>query len=401
MAAFRYLTGSQIAEFVFDGSAVSPRCREIMTWRLLGVLRRRGLIGSTPRMVGGPGGGSARLPYHLTTAGYRFARSLSAAVPERRPKSPGTFLIRHGLMTAEVALAFRRAARLHPGHELIDWQRDWQAAMPLGGSVLVPDAYLEYDFPKHILAFLEVDMGGEGTPFFARKIRRYLDLYRSGGWRSRLPLWPLILVVTETDARATQLRDVTEAVCESQTRAYWLVRPPEFDFASVSDPIGPAGPLGEIWHVAGRAGRKTLTPPADAATTFCRRCGRIHQAPVLATLAVPQVDDATRDELSQSEVDAALVGARATRNPRRNELILRLALTGLRKREILGLRLRDVDVNTGTIFVRPEFAKYGRKRTMTLWPEVASTLDRYLIERRGLEDPDAALLLKDDGTPLT
>lgn len=53
------------------------------------------------------------------------------------------------------------------------------------------------------------------------------------------------------------------------------------------------------------------------------------------------------------------------------------------------------------IFMRAELAKYGRRRTMTLWPEVASALDRYLVERRGPEEPDVALLLKDDGTPLT
>ena len=30
---------------------------------------------------------------------------------------------------------------------------------------------------------------------------------------------------------------------------------------------------------------------------------------------------------------------------------------------------------------------------MTLWPEVANAVDRYLIERQGSEDPDAPLLL--------
>ena len=35
---------------------------------------------------------------------------------------------RYGLMCAEVALAFRHAARANPGHELLDWECDWQAA---------------------------------------------------------------------------------------------------------------------------------------------------------------------------------------------------------------------------------------------------------------------------------
>ncbi len=103
-------------------------------------------------------------------------------------------------------------------------------------------------------------MGNEHTPFFARKIGRYLDLHRSGSWRSRLPLWPLVLVVTESDARATQLRRVTEAMLSSQPDRQWLARATAFDFTSAGDLVGPAGPLGEIWQVAGRPGRAGLTP---------------------------------------------------------------------------------------------------------------------------------------------
>src|SRR2546426_391272 len=82
-----------------------------------------------------------------------------------------SFLMRHGQMSAEVALAFRRAARDHPGHELTEWECDWAAAMKLGSRLIVPDARIVYQ-TRHweFSAFLEVDLATEGTRFFARKI---------------------------------------------------------------------------------------------------------------------------------------------------------------------------------------------------------------------------------------
>ncbi len=265
LAAFRYLGASQVCAFLFDGSSVSARSRTVITRRILGRLRSRGLVATTPRLVGGPGGGSARLTHYLTRAGYRLARSLDPLVPLRRLRSPGSFLIRHGLLTAEIALAFRQEARLRVGHELVAWDCDWQAALALGASAVLPDAHLVYRTPEGRLhAFLEVDLGSERTPFFARKVRRYLDLYRSGSWRSRLPLWPLVLTVAETEARATQLRRISEAVLVSQPDRERLARATEFRFASATDLLGPAGPLGEIWQVAGRSGRHALAAEARA-----------------------------------------------------------------------------------------------------------------------------------------
>jgi hypothetical protein len=123
----------------------------------------------------------------------------------------------HGLMCADVALAFRQAARAHVGHELVDWECDWAAAERLGSTVVVPDAHLAYRAEGSTLdAFLEVDLGTEGSRVFGRKVDRYLDLYRNGEWRAHLPVWPLVITVTVSPTRAALLRRATATVLDAQ-----------------------------------------------------------------------------------------------------------------------------------------------------------------------------------------
>src|SRR5438552_9989884 len=127
LSGFRYLTESMIEDFLFGGSSFTPLSRQVITRRVLRRLKRKGLLIETPRIVG-PTGGTARLVYFLTAKGYNVARSLNPGLPARHPNLRGTSLMGHGLMCAEVALAFRRAARGNPDHELLDWECDWQAA---------------------------------------------------------------------------------------------------------------------------------------------------------------------------------------------------------------------------------------------------------------------------------
>lgn len=259
LACYRYLSRDQIGEFIFSESPIRSTSYNTTSARVIRSLERRGLVGRTTRLVGGVGGGSARLAYFLSSTGYRLATSLNSALPARRPAARGTFLMRHGMTTADIALAFRRWARTYGGHELIDWECDWQAAQRLNGSPVVPDAHFVYATAAfEIDAFLEVDVGTEGTRFFSRKIARYIDLYRSGSWRDYVAAWPLVLTVTPDERRATALRRACEVVLAAQPDA--IRRGTEFAFASLTDVLGTPGPLGEIWQVAGRGGRKGLTP---------------------------------------------------------------------------------------------------------------------------------------------
>jgi hypothetical protein len=171
----------------------------------------------------------------------------------------------HALMVAEIALAFRRHARAHPGEVVLGWECDWQLAESLGRLPVVPDARLVYEAERtRIHAFIEADRGSEGTRYFGRKIDRYVDLYRGGGWRARLPVWPLILTVVPNETRASELRHATEVIVQARAEGRRIIR--AFRFTSLDALRGDAGPFAEIWQVAGRTGRFPLIDePATAA----------------------------------------------------------------------------------------------------------------------------------------
>jgi len=263
LACFRYLSRAAIKAFLFEGSALKPHSMEVQVGRILGRLKTAGLVASTQRLVGGPGGGSARLMYFLTPAGQKIADAFTGG-PPRRPPQNGSFLMRHGQISAEVALAFRRAARTHPGHELTEWECDWAAAMKLGSGLVVPDARIVYH-TRHweLSAFMEVDLATEGTRFFARKIGRYLDLCVGGSWRKDLSRWPLVLTVAPTMARADALKAATEPLVRRPYYAARLARTAEFLFTSLGALCGPCSPLGPIWRIPGREGLHPLVTGLD------------------------------------------------------------------------------------------------------------------------------------------
>lgn len=257
LANFRYLSALQIEAFLFDGTPITAGSRQVLTRRILGRVKRQGLIQQTPRLVG-PAGGAGRLVYFLSAAGYARARSLNPGLPARKPAG-GIALMGHGLLCADVALAFRRAAAAHRDHAVVDWACDWQAAARLGATYVVPDAHLVYAAGAvELEAFIEVDLGTEGSRVFARKVERYLDLWRDGNWGQQLRCWPVVLTITTTAARATTLRRVAAAVLEGAFDADRIAVETEFSFAVLDDVLGARGPLGPVWRAAGATGVREL-----------------------------------------------------------------------------------------------------------------------------------------------
>lgn len=260
VGCYRYLGLIHLEEFLFAGSPTTEMSRKVITRRIVQRLRAHGLLGATTRLFGGPGGGSTRLGYHLTANGDRLARSLNPDLPLRHSPRGGTFLMQHALMTADVALAFRRAARTNPGHEVIDWECDWQAAQRLSSVSVVPDAHVVYATADHELdALIEIDLATEGSRFFGAKISRYLELFRSGSWQKRFPTWPVVLTVTPTEARAVSLQHATEAVLAARSDRQRLIAQTEFAFASLPRLVT-EGPVATIWRIAGQTGEHSLLP---------------------------------------------------------------------------------------------------------------------------------------------
>ncbi len=263
LARLRYLSAAQVSEFLFAGSAVTARSRLVMTHRVLQSLRRRGLAAMTTRMFGGPSEGALYPVYGLTSAGWRIARTQDPAMPSWRLKSSGALLIRRALATADVLLAIARAARAHDGHALASWECDWQAARRLGSSCVRPDAYVVYRAAHQRIHLLtEVDLGTDHTLEIGRRFSRYLDLCEGGAWQAQIPVWPLVLVLAETRARATQLRRVCELA---------VARPPRrsaasatFRFATLGHLTADASVERAIWQVVGSEARVSLLADTPA-----------------------------------------------------------------------------------------------------------------------------------------
>lgn len=126
-------------------------------------------------------------------------------------------------------------------------------------------------------------------------------------------------------------------------------------------------------------------------------------ADALAGVAVPRVPDASREALSDAEralvVEASAEGQNGLRD---NALVMTLLGCGLRLNECRELRLMDLNWVDGTVRVRAATSKSRKDRLVTLWPETADAVHRYIrFERRGSESATAQLFTTRDGRPLT
>ena len=258
LALCRYLTARQVSEFLFGGSTLTARSRQVIAWRVLRRLVRRGLVALTPRHVGGVGSGSTEAGYFLTPAGLRLAATVHPDLPSRRPTRRGTFLLAHSLALADTALAFHRFARSEAGAEILAWESEWQIAVKLGGSRIVPDARLTYATTERAIdVFIELDMATEGTRFFAQKITRYIELYRDRGWCEFLPAWPLVLTVTPNEARVETLHVAAGAAVEYELAADELAEC-VFHFCSLPALRRASFVSDRVARIAGRDGRHPI-----------------------------------------------------------------------------------------------------------------------------------------------
>ncbi len=260
LACFHYLTAAQVEAFLFDGSALRPASRARVARRILAGLVQSGFVQPAQRLVSAEGSGPARRVYTLTASGEAVLRR-SGRRGGPPPARRGSLFVEHALTTADVALAFRRAARAQPGPAIVSWESDWDLQMAIPGSPLVPDARVVLaadDLKLH--AFLEVDRATERPAAFARKIAAYLEWYWSGRWRECVAIWPVVLVVTPTAMRAVSLRRTTETVV-----ARYGSEGTEFRFAALPH-LKVGGPFGDVWQIAGRNGLHVLIDAEPAAS---------------------------------------------------------------------------------------------------------------------------------------
>lgn len=117
------------------------------------------------------------------------------------------------------------------------------------------------------------------------------------------------------------------------------------------------------------------------------------------------LDEGENYAVSQSEVRK--MEEAVEENPIRNQLLIRLMWqTGLRRGEVAGLELRDIDRESREITVRAEHAKNGKRRVVPYQSTLDGTLNKWLnIYRRealsGRPDAVPNLFVGERGAPLS
>lgn len=124
---------------------------------------------------------------------------------------------------------------------------------------------------------------------------------------------------------------------------------------------------------------------------------------VLRRVRQPKVKDEQRRNLTDAEMWRLIERAASGETGERDRAIVVMLLgTGLRRGELVALRLADVDLVERSLQVRATTSKSVHPRQIAMPVEVVKELDRYINDfRRGDDDEDAPLFTNRHGGPLT
>lgn len=150
-------------------------------------------------------------------------------------------------------------------------------------------------------------------------------------------------------------------------------------------------------HAAWKALRSLATFLAD------RRILSDRGGSVLQHVRAPRIKDEPRRALTDDELLRLLTHAGDGETGTRDRaIVMTLLVCGIRRGELCGLRLGDVDLRERRLHVRAATSKSGEPRDVTLHLEAAKELDAYMNDtRQGENDPEAPLFLDRHGEALT
>lgn len=207
----RVLSGLQVQQ-LHHGDGESAKQRRV---RQLGRLSRWQVIRRLERRIGGVNGGSVSSVYSLDVAGQRLADITDGQ--RRSPWTPSSPFVRHALTVSDAYVRLRLAERAGQV-ELVGFDTEpdcWQHYHDHGGEqvVLKPDAYVvtaEGDFEHH--AFVEIDLGTEGTKRIRTKMRSYADYIDSGVAAARHGVVPLVVWASPLPSRLGPIETIARSV---------------------------------------------------------------------------------------------------------------------------------------------------------------------------------------------
>lgn len=219
---YRLLTTRQIQRLHFNdahptGVAAARACN-----RTLARLRDAGVLKALNRRIGGARAGSAGYVWFVGSTGDRLLNSLSSGSGRRRNyREPSRHFVAHTLAIAELAVQTCEAAR-RGRIELIQLQTEpasWQRSLSAQGVALSlkPDLRLITaigEFEHHW--FIEVDLDTEHLPVIRRQCAAYAAYRATGRYQAQHGLFPAVLWVAPTEARAAALRAAAGATDGAQ-----------------------------------------------------------------------------------------------------------------------------------------------------------------------------------------
>jgi len=210
---YRLLTTRHIQRLHFDAVHPTPTASARACNRALARLRAARVLNALDRRIGGVRAGSAGAVWYVGPAGERVLRTLDTDSPSgrRNYREPSRHFALHTLAIAELAVRTVEAGRR--GHievvELDSEPASWQQSLsPLGvAQTLKPDLRLVTvcgEYEEHW--FIEADLASEHLPVILRQCAAYEAFRATGRYQAAHGLFPAVLWVTPTEARAAAIR---------------------------------------------------------------------------------------------------------------------------------------------------------------------------------------------------
>lgn len=224
VAKYRLLTTKQIQRLHFDPVHPTPLASARASNRTLTRLREAGILQALQRRIGGVRAGSAGFVWYVGPTGDRLLQTLRPAdwSGRRNFREPSRYFVRHTLAVADLAVRTIEAARSSPERlEVLNVQTEpdsWQQSLSGQGVVqmLKPDLLLTTatgDYEHHW--FIEADLATEHLPVICRQCDAYRAFRACGRYQAAHGLFPAVLWVTPTEARARALRAPMAATSEA------------------------------------------------------------------------------------------------------------------------------------------------------------------------------------------
>jgi hypothetical protein len=233
--AYRLLGTRHIQRLRFAEAHGSPGAATRACIRVLGRLRELGLVACLhTRRVGGVRKGSASYVWYLGPAGERLQRDRRGLTGRRRYGEPSRHFVNHTLAVAELAVQLVETERRRKDFKVLSLVAEpasWRSYLGPHGTRqwLKPDLALiavNGDFEDHW--FIEADLDSEHVPVLLRQCAAYHAYRATGRHQADHGLFPAVLWVTPTPARASSLREAINRTPHLATSAFRVCVTEEF-----------------------------------------------------------------------------------------------------------------------------------------------------------------------------